>query len=305
MVQEAESVGLDAPVYLNGSYVTSGEASVPLDERGFLFGEGVYEVTRFYNGSPFLMQEHLDRLLNSLEGIGLSDEATRTAASGLVEASYELLRRQDLQEAIVYWQVSRGVSRPRSFVYKPNTPVQVFAMAYGVGSIDLEGDPPTTTALLTADERWENCWIKSTMLMPNNMAYNRALDAGFGAAILHRGDVVTEASSSNVMLVQDGVLITHPANGRILNGITRQALLRLAGELGLEVREEPYPVAELDRADEVFITGTTTHVTPVLRIGDKSVGSGEVGPVARKLHGALMQAISEHCYSKDVAEVTG
>ncbi|MEQ9455266.1 MAG: aminotransferase class IV [Phycisphaeraceae bacterium] len=295
MVQEALTLDREPTFYLNGSYVTRAEAVLPVEERGGLFGEGVYEVVRVYNGVGYELEGHLERMHQSLRGIGVVDVGVHAEVETLRGVSAELLRVHGLSEALVYWQVTRGVSRPRSFVFKSGNPATVMAMVYPVQAIDPAAAPVETTAMLAADERWANCWIKSTMLLPNNLAYNRALEAGYGAAVMHRDGVVTEATSANFFVVKDGVLWTHPDNGRILNGITRQVLIRLAGGLGIEVREALYGLDVLAVADEAFLAGTTTHVTAVTAIDGRAVGDGGVGPVSRRLHGALMGDVAGVC----------
>ncbi|WP_428388651.1 aminotransferase class IV [Mucisphaera sp.] len=295
MVQEALTLDTEPTVYLNGRYLPRQEAQLPLEERSTLFGEGVYEVVRVYNGHPFALDEHLERMHNSLRGIGIADDKSHAECAKLREVSQELLKVHDLTEALIYWQITRGISQPRSFLFKQDDQVTVFAMAYPVGAIDPAAAPPTTTAMVTTDERWANCWIKSTMLLPNNLAYNRAREAGYGAAIMHREGVITEATSANLFIVKDGVLYTHPDNGRILNGITRQVLIDLARELGIEVHESEYRLADLAGADEAFLAGTTTHVTPILQIDGRDVGSGTIGEVSLRLHEALMARIAQTC----------
>ncbi|QDU72577.1 aminotransferase class IV [Mucisphaera calidilacus] len=294
MVQQPTPAA-DPVVYYNGEFIPSSHANVSVEERGTLFGEGVYEVTRVYNAHPFALDEHLERLLNSLRGIGLKDPQTLAAARELKPASAQLLEIHNLAEALVYWQITRGPAQPRSFLYQPNTRPSVLAIAYPTQPINTAGPPPTTTATLLPDDRWANCWIKSTMLLPNNLAYNQAREAGFGAALLQRHGLITEASNANAMFVRDGKILTHPDDGKILNGITRQIVLNHARNLNIPVAEQPLPIAELNTVDEAFLTGTTTHVTPVLAIDDQPVADAKPGPVALQLHHTLMNDINTRC----------
>ena len=284
---------VDPIVYLNGTYVPKSQASMSVEDRGTLFGDGVYEVLRCYDGTPLALEEHLGRLIESLKKISLPapDELGK-----LPQVVDELLERNNLKDARVYYQVTRGAA-PRN----PKFPVGVEPTILGIASpcpgVDV-GDPvPAHTAMLTEDERWANCWIKSVMLLPNILAANKAMQAGYDIAIMHRGDTVTEATNANVMVIRDGELWTHPADRWILNGVTRRLVLDLAEKVGVAVREEACTVDQLKQADEVLITGTTVHVTAITHINGNPVGDGKPGKVTEKLHHAICRFIQANCLS--------
>lgn len=276
-------------VYLNGEYTAFDAAQLSITDRATLFGEGVYEVVRFANGIGYTMKEHHDRLLRSLEGIMLDAPA---AAHELPQISEEIVKRNGFGDAGVYWQITRG-SGPRSFVFPDinDQPANVFAYAWELPPLqaaDADMPPEPVSAHLVPDERWLNCWIKSTMLMPNNIALNKALRAGFGMPLMHRDGIITESNSANVAFIKDGTVITHPADGKILGGITRQVLLQLLPELGIPLEERYATVEEFYTADEAFTLGTTTFFKAITQVDDHTIGTGAPGPLTTQIKKAFL-----------------
>lgn len=271
----------DPWMYLNGAFVTRRDARIPIEERGYLFGEGVYEVTRYYNGRPLAMDAHMQRLQRSMQAIGITPNAHVHALPWI---SDELLTRNDLRDALVYWQVTRG-AMPRVFTYDPDLPPTVLAVTYPAEPG--RSEPGRLRAILTEDRRWRDVWIKTTMLLPNIMAYNAAKQAGCDAAIMHRAGRITEATSANLFCVHDGRITTPADDGAILRGITRQVVLQLIAEHHLPVAEAAVDTSQLLAADEVFLTGTTTEIAAVVAIDGQTIGKGEPGPVTRQLVAAF------------------
>ena len=274
-------------VYLDGVFLDRAQATVSVDDRGFLFGDGVYEVTRARNGRLFEGERHLRRLGRSLKGTGITlpEGVTKT----LLGVSERLLRDNALEEgdAIVYLQITRGVA-PRTHYFPPaGTPPTVFLSATRLTPPE-EVRARGAAAITTADLRWGRCDLKTINLLPNVLARQEAVAAGAFEAILVRDGVLTEGSSSNVFAVIGGTLRTHPAGPRILAGITREVLLELAAEVGLAVAEAPIAADELTQASEVLIAATTADVMPVVRVDGRAVGDGRPGPVARQLQRALV-----------------
>ncbi|PSR20980.1 MAG: amino acid aminotransferase [Sulfobacillus acidophilus] len=262
-------------VYLNGDFVDESQAWVSIDDRGFLFADGVYEVVHLYNGQVFEWDRHIKRLHRSLAGVGISgvDDAA------LEQARDRLMQQWPTGEAALYIQITRGVQKrshapPAPGVLTPTVlmwvrPVEPIAPAlvqHGVSVITV------------ADDRWAKVWIKTIGLLPNVLAKGKAQSAGAYDAIFVRDGMVMEATSANVFAVFDGVLATAPVTNYILPGITRQVLIELARAHGYSVREEPFAVDELYRAQEVFLSGTLTEVLAVSEVDGRRIGSG-AGPV--------------------------
>jgi D-alanine transaminase len=259
-----------------------------VDDRGFLFGDGVYEVLRVVQGRYIDGERHFKRLSRSLTELELPDPAI--SGIDLPAIGRELLERQDLGargEAVLYIQVTRG-SAPRRHAFPPaGTPPTVFVAA--TPFLPKPERAAGVAVITRPDIRWYRCDIKSVNLLPNVLANQRASERGAYEAILVREGLVTEATHSSVFAVLDGVLRTHPNGPSILPGITREVILELAAAEGMEISEAALTTAELARAEEVLLTGTTTDVMPVTSIDGRKVGTGTPGPLTRRL-GALLDA---------------
>jgi D-alanine transaminase len=270
-----------------GELVRKSDVCVSPDDRGYVFGDGIYEVFRVYNGHLFEKKAHLERLVRTAGGTKLR------LPCGIRELSEQLERlvlQEGTKEGTVYLQITRGEAprthsfpkdaRPVLMAYCQDVPRPTAVMQQGIKAVTL------------ADIRWLRCDLKTLNLLPNTMAKQEALDRGADDAIWHRNGTVTECSASNIMMVKDGVIRTHPANHLILHGVTRAFVLKLAKRLELPVAEEPFTLDEMARADELFITGTTVEVTPIVSVDGRPVGSGKPGPVTRKLQKAFEAAIA-------------
>jgi D-alanine transaminase len=272
-------------VYFNGDFMDKTDVSISPDDRGFLFGDGVYEVVRAEDGTLFRLDAHRRRLARSLEAIKLHDVDT----DALWASVRELLPRNGLDEgpAKVYLQVTRGAATPRQHAF-PDPPVEptVYARA-------LPHEPPVdkwehgVSVILRPDQRWARCDIKSLNYLPNVLANQAAHEAGAYEALQVRDGFVTEASHSSVAAVFDGTVTTHPFTNRTLPSITRQVMLELCDELDLPIDEFPVAVDALPDADELFLMGTTTGIMPIVEVDDWTVGDGTPGPVTRELLGAF------------------
>jgi D-alanine transaminase len=275
-------------VYLNGSYLPSDRAQLSALDRGFVFGDGVYEVWRVVNGRLFEAERHRERLERGLRElrIGPPDGAD---ADGLRTIAERLLRENGLLDghATFYVQVTRGAA-PRTHQFPPaGTRPTVFA--YTTALKPLQQERRTGSRAITRpDVRWLRCDIKTVQLLPNVLAKQAAVEAGAFEAIFVRDGIVTEGTHSNLFVALDGALRTHPTNNLILAGVTRDVVLELARELGIPTREEPVRVDDLRRAEELFFTGTTTDVLPIVRVDDFGIGSGRPGPIAKALYEALV-----------------
>jgi D-alanine transaminase len=275
-------------VYLNGSFVDEAEARVSVDDRGFLFGDAVYEVIRLYDGAPFRLEDHLARLGRSLKGVMLPPVNLNDMAA--VVYNLAAVEGKTASDALVYIQVSRGAS-PRNHPF-PSPPVSPTVVAWCrpyhalPEAKFLEGIRVVTVP----DDRWAKCWIKTVNLLPNVLAKEKALRAGADDALFVRDGMAIEATSANVFFVQDGTVITAPITNYILPGISRQVVLELAEQLAIPVRLMPLPVEELAHVDEVFLTHTGCGVEPVAVVDGRRLGSG-VGPVTRRLYDAFQALV--------------
>lgn len=274
-------------VYLNGEYVDHASACVSVDDRGFLFADGVYEVARVYDGRIFQMQPHLDRMRHGLQQLRIRDDVV----DKLADVAEKLLSENDLRsgDATVYIQVTRGAA-PRAHAFPPpETASTVYVIAKPFKNHPEKYWTDGVRAVTVPDTRWSRCDIKSISLLPNVLANQAAKDAGAFEAVFVRDGVLIEGSHSNLWGVVDGVAMTYERCGYILAGITRNVLLERAHEAGVEVREAPLRQADLPRIQELFLSGTTTEVMPVVTLDDQSIGNGKPGPVTRKLQEAYVR----------------
>jgi len=265
-------------VYLNGQYVPYSRALVPVEDRAFLFADGVYEVVRCYDGRPFHLDRHFQRLRDSARGLELPlplDEA------GFDRIVAELLLRNGLREATVYLQVTRGAA-PRQHHFPDDSAPTVVAIARPAESPPEDQVRRGVAVITVPDTRWGFCYLKTVGLLPNVLARQQARREGAHDAVFVRDGLVTEASASNVFCVFDGVVYTHPL-ANILPGVTRAVVLEILDELGLPCREEAVPLQRFRAADEVFLTGTTVEVMGVAQVDGRPVGAGQTGPVTLRV----------------------
>ncbi|MDM5228804.1 D-amino-acid transaminase [Cytobacillus sp. NJ13] len=283
-------------VILNGDLIERSEAKVDIEDRGYQFGDGVYEVIRVYNGKMFTAMDHLERLLESGKKIELN---IPYSSEQLKQMLAEMIGRNNLELGIVYMQFSRGTS-PRNHAY-PGADVAPVLTAYTrETSRPVESMRNGVKASLIEDIRWLRCDIKSLNLLGNIMAKQKAAQSGCFEAIQHRGDTVTEGSSSNIAIIKDGTLYTHPATNLILNGITRRKINEICRENGVALEESAFTKDDLLDADEVFMSSTSAEITPITEIEGKPIGNGSPGPITNKLQNLFEEAIEKQCGSLTV-----
>lgn len=268
-------------VYLNGSFIKKEDAHLSPADRGFLFGDGIYEVIRFVEGRPVLATEHLERMDEGLEKLRIHLEAeTRNELKNLV---IELLERNRLLsgQASVYIQITRGAVWPRAHTFPDGKVESTIFMSASTFTPHTNLHQTGVEVITLPDDRWMRCNLKTVNLLPNVLAKQRAVDAGVNSAIMIRDGVVTESPNANIFGVKDGVLYTHPANNLILNGITRGAVLRIAEKRDIPVRLNPITEKQLYKMDELFFTGTTTDIQPIIKADGNEIGTGEPGEICR------------------------
>ena len=277
-------------VYLNGEFVDHASARVSVDDRGFLFADGVYEVARVYEGRIFLMGPHLERLRHGLDELRIAADidVVPDVAERLLDENH--LRHGD---ATIYVQVTRGAA-PRAHAFpSPETPATVYVLAKPFRQHPATYFEDGVAAITLPDTRWSRCDIKSIALLPNVLANQQAKDHGAFEALFVRDGAVIEGSHSNLFGVRDGRLITYNMCGYILGGITRKLIMDRAPELGIRVSEEAIKFDELDAIEELLLSGTTTEVMPISKVDNKLIGNGKPGPVTRKLQEAFQRWRSE------------
>ncbi|MDQ0208985.1 D-amino-acid transaminase [Alkalicoccobacillus murimartini] len=268
----------------NMKIVPENTAVIQPNDRSYHFGDGVYEVVRVYNQKPFQLEAHWERLFQSSKKLDIN---LTVSANELTNATNELLEKNQVTDGAIYIQVSRGAT-PRNHLYsREETPIITGFTMNAPKSKQEEG----ISAWVTDDMRWLRCDIKTVNLLGNIMAKREAADADCFEAIMHRDGTVTEGSSSNLFLVNDGTLYTHPATNLILNGITRQVVIDLANKAGIQVVEEAFPKDVLDHADEAFITSTTSEVTPIVEFKGQVTATMPIGPVTKKLQALFKDLI--------------
>ena len=271
--------------FVNGEIMPIEKATVPIEDRGYQFGDGVYEFIASYAGRLFMLEEHLDRLERSMRELAyapISRSAIKTAVGNLFEqAGYP--------RAGIYIQITRGVAS-RNHAFDPSLSPQVVMTIRPVKEMPAEMRKNGARAITVQDTRWGRCDIKTVQLLSNSLAKQKALDANCDDAIFVSDQgIVREGTSSNVFIVSGGILTTHPLTPNILPGITRMAVLDICKAIGRRAEESFFEADALYGADEVFLTGTVTEVLPVVRIDDRSIGDGKVGPVSRHIFDLLRE----------------
>ncbi|RSD27778.1 D-amino-acid transaminase [Mesobacillus subterraneus] len=278
-------------VIVDGRILERATAKVDIEDRGYQFGDGVYEVIRVYNGKMFTGKEHLNRLVESAEKIRMQ---LPYSPEQLEEKMEELIAKNELETGTVYMQFTRGTS-PRNHVFPGADIAPTFVAYTRKVPRPEESMEKGVRAILDEDIRWLRCDIKSLNLLGNLLSKQKAAEAGCFEAILHRGEKVTEGSHSNISIIKDGVILTHPADNFILNGITRQKVLEICRNEQIPLEERAFTLDELSAADEVFSSGTTVEVMPVVEVDGKPVGNGEPGAVTRKLQALFKAEIERRC----------
>ena len=272
-------------VYLNGQFLPLEDAKISVLDRGFIYGDGVYELIPVYDREPYRLAGHLARLQRSLDGIRLVNPHTAAEWEAIVR---ELIARMPFADQGVYFQVTRGVAK-RDHAFPVGVAPTVFMMSNPLVLPTPEQIERGVAVITGTDERWLHCDLKTISLLGNVLARQAAVDAGGVESVLFRNGYLTEASASNVLLVKDGVVIAPPKDNLILPGITYDAAFDLAREGGLTVKMRPVAREEALAADEMWLSSSTREVLAVTTIDGSPFAGGRPGPVFRKIH-ALFQA---------------
>jgi D-alanine transaminase len=273
--------------FIDGQFTKRDELKISIDDRGYYFGDGVYEVIKVYNDELFTLKEHFQRLFASAAKIKM---VIPFSEQQLIDVAKELIKVNKISNGHIYMQVTRG-SSPRTHHF-PDPAVSAVVTAYAVEAERPVEDMENGVAVKSVDDiRWLRCDIKSLNLLGSVLAKQEAREAGCPEAILHRGGLVTEGSSTNMFGIKDGVVYTHPVTNMILEGITRHVVLGLCKELDIPVVEEAFTLDEAFEMDEFFYTSTTAEVMPVTIIDGREIGSGKRGLITKKLQDAFSAQI--------------
>ena len=276
-------------VYLNGEFLPVEEAKISVTDRGFLFGDGVYEVIPVYGGHLFKLQHHLQRLHNSLQGIGMANPHTDSEWRGILTRLTAQLGNSD---QALYLQVTRGCTDVRDHAWPENIEPTIYARTKIL-------KPPTTDekrrgihAITLDDPRWQHCSIKAITLLANVLARHQAAEAGAQEAILIKNDLATEGAASNLFMIKEKLLITPPKSDSLLPGITREIVLELAKRHGIPYAEASISADDLRTADEIWMSSSTKEILPVLKLDGEAVGNGAAGALWEEMN-TLYEACKE------------
>jgi D-alanine transaminase len=272
-------------VYLNGRFLPLEDAKISVLDRGFIYGDGVYELIPVYGRKPFRLKQHLARLQRSLDGIRLANPHSDAEWARIIG---ELIARMAFDDQGVYFQVTRGVAK-REHSFPTGTAPTVFMMSNPLALPSADSVEHGVAVVTARDERWLHCDLKTTSLLGNVLARQLAVDGGAAEAVLFRDGHLTEASASNVLIVRDGVIVAPPKDNQILPGITYDVAFEVAREGGLAVEVRPIPREEALRADEMWLSSSTKEILAVTKVDGQPFAGGRPGAVFRKIY-ALFQA---------------
>lgn len=265
-------------VYLNGEFMPDTEAHIPVLDRGFIFGDGVYEVIPVYGGNLFRFREHLQRLQNSLDALKIRNPLSENEWQ---QALTELINHNDGGDLSLYLQITRG-SAERDHAIPENSTPTVFAMCNKLKSLPIETIKNGVAAITLDDIRWQRCHIKAISLLPNVLLRQEALDRGAAEAILIRDGFATEGAASNLFAVINGVITTPPKSPLLLPGITRDLVLELVSNNNLPCQEKEISLEDLQQADEIWLTSSTKEILSVTQLNGKQVADGTPGPLYQR-----------------------
>lgn len=274
--------------FLNGDFVELSSAKISVLDRGFIFGDGVYEVIPVYNKRLFRLSEHLDRLQNSLDAVRITNPYSEADWKKYLS---QLVMKHASEDQSIYLQITRGVA-PRDHAFPKGIQPTVFMMSTPLKVTDQATFEKGIAAITLDDIRWLHCNVKAIALLPNILMRQSAIDEGAQEAILIRDGEVTEGAASNIFIVRNGVIKTPPHSTRLLPGITRDLVVELANANGLRCVEANFSRPELNAADEIWMTSSTKEILPVVKLNDRIVGDGKPGNITRRMY-AFYQAFKQ------------
>lgn len=266
-------------VYLNGQFMPADQARVSVFDRGFLLGDGVYEVIPVYDGHCFELEAHLNRLQSSLDGVRMKNPMSPQQWKAMIE---ELVSRNGSGDQSLYLQVTRGVA-PRDHIFPTGVEPTAFAMSNPLQAVPEKYKQYGIKAITLADIRWASCNIKAITLLPNSLLKQQAQEAGAQEALLIRDGYLTEGAASNAYVVLNGTIYTSPKDEKVLPGITRDVVLKLAADNNIPLLEQAVTEQQLKHADEIWMSSSTKEVLPITELDNEPVGTGKPGPVWKQI----------------------
>ncbi len=301
---------MDNIIYLNGKFTHKDNAYVSVLDRAYLFGDAIYEVVPIYAGVPFLATEHFHRLSQSLKKAGIQNPFTLQSWLKLITDLYlnntnsidnKSTKHGGSENKKFYLQISRGVQAQR--IHKPGS-IQPSCLAFCQTIPPLTQTLPPQDAIIIEDQRWSNCDIKTTSLLASSMALFAAEQAKVNDVIFSRNGIITESSSSNVFIVKDNCILTHPADNHVLHGVTRALVIKLAKANGIQVKEQKFTETQLLTADEVWLTGSLKCIVPLVAINRQKIGNGEVGPLLQKMLKCYLDYVADYVHKHSFSLIT-
>ena len=267
-------------IFLNGKYLSKDDAKISVMDRGFLFGDGVYEVIPVYQKQIFSLEEHLQRLHANLEELDITNPYDNSEWENIFT---EIIKHSSFEQEAIYLQVTRGVMNTRAH-YQENLNPTVFVESNKVANRNNYEMFVGYSAITEKDERWSKCHIKSISLLANVLSIKNAKKNNVEEVIFIRDGVITEGASSNVFIVKNNQVFTHPKNNLILPGITREISIKILQDLNIEVFENSFTEEEMMSADEIWITSSTREILPITSVNSKKIQSGKAGPLWEKVY---------------------
>ena len=277
-------------VYLNGRFIPAEDAKVSVLDRGYLFGDGIYEVIPVYRAKAFMLEGHLARLQRSLDAIKLANPLDNVYWARLIA---DLIEQNGGGDQSVYLQITRGAAAQRDHIFPQAVSPGIFMMSNPLKAVPADWHNQGINCITVDDIRWQRCDIKAIALLANCLMKQQAQEAGAQEALLLRDGQLTEGAASNAYIVINGEIITAPSGPQILSGITRDLVLALADEAGVKIQQRFASVDELRAADEIWISSSTKELVPVTMLDGKPVGNGQPGPIWQDLHQRFQQYKSE------------
>lgn len=263
-------------VFLNGAFLPLEQARISPLDRGFLFGDGVYEVIPAYAGRLFRIEQHLQRLNNSLNAVRMANPYSVEEWQNILR---ELISRQDYDDHTIYIQITRGADDHRNHTIPEHIEPTVFIMSSRLEEAPGSMQHPGARAMTREDNRWQHCDVKAITLLANILLRQQAVDQGCTETFLVRDGQVTEGTASNIFIVRDGTLFTPPKGPMLLPGVTRDLVLEIAENAGFPYRQQSLSVDELFAADEVWLTSSTREIVPVISVDNRRIGAGVPGEI--------------------------